>query len=302
MFKQNQEIYQYKLEMIDQASGDESKKQTQLIALDEKLKKRWGMLIGEGVVFLILVILGVVITKRAFKKEYDVANQQKNFLLSITHELKSPLASARLQLETMQKHQLDKKKQEEIAANAIQDIDRLNSLVENILLAAKIEDTGFILYKERVNFSEFLEKDILPRVKNIGITQSITTSIQPGIELFADTSALQSICMNLIENAAKYSPKNTVIRVSLEKKDRNCLLKIKDEGAGIPTGEEEKIFRKFYRIGNEETRSSRGTGLGLYLVKELVEKHEGMIIVRNNEEKGCTFELSLKAAPEMKES
>ena len=116
--------------------------------LEEKLLKRKWMVVGEGSVFALLLLMGVYITQRAFKREVDLSTQQRNFLMAVTHELKSPLASIKLYMQTMQKHDLDKQKNDEILENVLNETKRLTSLVDNILLSAQIESGSYLLVKE----------------------------------------------------------------------------------------------------------------------------------------------------------
>lgn len=259
--------------------------------LNEKLHKRWIMIAGEGTVFVTLLLLGIVQIRKTFKKESALAQQQKNFLLSITHELKSPIASAKLQLQTLQKHELDRDKQKEIISNAIHDTDRLNNLVENILFAAKIDNSVYKLHKEKVNISELITEAITQTLESFRYKQKIVLDIEPSIFMDIDRSSFPSIFLNLFENAVKYSTENSTITIRLKKQDHKLILSVADDGIGIPEIEKGIIFKKFYRIGNEETRKTKGTGLGLYIVKYLVEQHQGTITVKNNTPKGSIFEV-----------
>ena len=258
--------------------------------LNEKLHKRWIMIAGEGTVFVTLLLLGIVQIRKTFKKESALAQQQKNFLLSITHELKSPIASAKLQLQTLQKHELDRVKQKEIISNAINDTDRLNNLVENILFAAKIDNSIYKLHKEKVNISELITEVITQTLESFKYKQKIILDIEPSIFMDIDRSSFPSIFLNLCENAVKYSTENSTITIRLKKQDHKLILSVADDGIGISDLEKGTIFKKFYRIGNEETRKTKGTGLGLYIVKYLVEQHQGTITVKNNVPKGSIFE------------
>ncbi len=260
--------------------------------LNEKLHKRWLMISGEGLVFVSLLLLGIYQIRKTFNKEAKLALQQKNFLLSITHELKSPIASVKLQLQTLQKHELDREKQKEIIANAISDTERLNSLVENILLAAKIENNIDSIYKEECNISDTITEVMNQTIASFNYKQKVVLAIEPGIYMKIDKTNFPSIILNLFENAVKYSTGNSTITVSLKKQDQAIILSVADEGLGISDMDKKNIFEKFYRIGNEETRSTKGTGIGLYIVNYLVEQHNGTISVKNNLPKGSIFEVS----------
>jgi K+-sensing histidine kinase KdpD len=260
-------------------------------ALHEKLHKRWVMISSEGAVFIFLLLLGGYQIRKTLKKEAALAQQQKNFILSVTHELKSPIASTKLQLQTLQKHELSRDRQQEILGNAISDTDRLNNLVENILLAAKIENSVFILHKEDYNLSEYLTEGLKQTISSFNYNQKVVLDIDPGIHLHIDRTTFPSIVLNLFENAVKYSPQDSTIRISLKKQNGKVVLAVADEGSGISAAEKKNIFGKFYRVGNEDIRKTKGTGLGLYIVDYLVEQHNGTISVKDNQPKGSVFEV-----------
>jgi signal transduction histidine kinase len=259
--------------------------------LNQKLHKRRLMIAGEGVVFISLLSLGFYQVRNSFKRESQLSLQQKNFLLSVTHELKSPIASAKLQLQTLLKHELNREKQKEILSNAIADTDRLNTLVENILLAAKIDNNIYQLNKEYCNISDFIEHIISNHENSFHHNRKILVDIQPKLYLSIDKINFPSIIINLLENAIKYSPENSTITIHLKKISNSILFSVADEGAGILDAEKRNIFKKFYRVGNEETRNTKGTGLGLYIVNYLVTQHQGKISVKNNVPKGSIFEV-----------
>ncbi len=259
--------------------------------LNAKLHARWIMIAGEGSVFIAILLIGIYQIRKTFKKETALAQQQKNFLLSVTHELKSPIASTKLQLQTLQKHELDRNKQKEIISNAISDTDRLNNLVENILLAAKIENSVFNIHKENCNLSDYLREGLNQTISSFNYKQKLELNIDPAIFMPIDRTSFPSIVLNLVENAVKYSPDNSKITVSLRKGKEQIILCVADEGAGILDTEKVRIFQKFYRVGNEETRNTKGTGLGLYIVNYLVEQHNGTICVKNNHPNGSIFEV-----------
>ena len=263
--------------------------------INESLHRRWIMIAGEGSVFVCLLLLGIYQIRKSFNKETALANQQKNFLLSVTHELKSPIASAKLQLQTLQKRELDRDKQKEIIANAINDTDRLNNLVENILLAAKIENNVFTSHKEEYNLSEYIAEGMNQTIESFRYKQKVVLDIEPNIFMKIDRMSFPSIILNLFENAVKYSSGNSTITVGLKKQNQKILLSVADEGLGITDEEKKYIFKKFYRIGSEETRKTKGTGLGLFIVDFLVKQHNGIISVRNNVPKGTIFEVEFNS-------
>ena len=257
----------------------------------EVLQRKLYMLIGEGVVFLIILGLGFFVIYRAIKKEMALSSQQKNFLMAITHELKTPIASIKLLLQTISSRKLEQQQIQDLSKKAIDDADRLNQLVENILIATKIDERLYLLNKEEISLNHLIEK----LISNSAFqrTHSIKFSLKSDTEilLHADTSGMISIISNLLENAIKYSPDGSEININLSEENNVVSLSVSDAGEGIPDEEKENIFMKFYRIGNENTRKKKGTGLGLFIVKNLVLLHNGAIEVKNNSPKGTIFVL-----------
>ncbi len=279
----NQELYQQKVEISLNGSPE------YLQEMNAALEKQIWMIAGEGSVFLIILAWGMTKVHKSFKKEVEVVAQQRNFLLSITHELKSPIASSKLYLQTLLKRDLSKEKQEEIIRKAIKDTDRLDMLVENILLATKIENSTLPLHKEHINLSAFITELIAHGIETTGQQHTTALHIDDGVEFPVDRVAFSSIVTNLYENAVKYSPAGSTITVTLQQHSNGILFSVADEGEGIPASEINKVFNKFYRLGNEETRKTKGTGLGLFIVKHFVTLHHGTIDVQNNSPKGTIF-------------
>lgn len=293
----NHEIYLLKTELINHQSVSDEQYYSSIKNLHQTLDKRKWMVMGEGIVFIGFLILGIYKTQQAFLKELELSKQQKNFLMAVTHELKSPIASSKLQLETLLKRELPKEKQVNLLENALQDTIRLQTLVDNILTSTQIENTAYPIHKQVENISE-LTMRIVNHIKQV-YKEKITfqLAIAPDVVFNSDASAIESILLNLIENAYKYRhPERTaVVKVALQQlENKSLLLEISDNGIGIPEKERATIFKKFYRIGDEETRSSKGTGLGLFIVKYFVKKHNGSITIKNNDPFGSIFSINLK--------
>ncbi len=291
MVNLNNEIYHLKTELNLLKGETPDEVIVEGNELNQKLHKRWVMIFGEGVVFMTVLLIGIFQVRNVFKKETALTQQQQNFLLSVTHELKSPIASTKLQLQTLQRHELSREKQKEIITDAINDTERLNNLVENILLAAKIENNIYTLHKENCNLSNYITEGINQTLRSFNYKQNVVLSIDPNIYMDIDKTTFPSIILNLLENAVKYSLPDSTITVSLKKQNQKIILSIADQGGGIPEQEKGMIFNKFYRIGNEETRKTKGTGLGLYIVDYLVKQHDGTITVKNNTPSGSIFEI-----------
>lgn len=290
----NNEVSVLKTEVLQLSHTDTEVFLQKQNELDEKLHKRWLMVVGEGTVFLMFLMSGIANVRRTFRRENELIKQQKNFLLSITHELKSPLSSIKLYLQTLQKHEVDKEKQQQFIANAIHDTDRLTGLVENILFAAQIENHSYAFRKEKISMSDVVQESANRVASPLPKKLSVQSSVEKNIYLQADKAAMISLVINLLENAIKYSPENSTVSLELFKSAEQVVLRVKDEGAGITEIEKKKIFQKFYRIGNEETRTNKGTGLGLFIVKTIAENHKGKIVVLDNSPKGSTFEVTFQ--------
>ncbi len=264
------------------------------VAPENEASRKLTMILGEGAVFFVILLAGFLITYRSLRKEIEVGNQQKNFLLAITHELKTPIASLKLYLQTLLKRDLDQAKQKEILEKSIKDADRLNGLVENILLATKIDDNGFPINAEDLDLSSMMQNSALEMLESSGKHVDVEFFVQPDVSFRGDRDAFQSIITNLISNALKYTPEGSTMCVTLVQKGGETALSISDEGPGVDPNEVDKIFEKFYRSGNEETRSQKGTGLGLYIVRKLVEQQNGIIQVKPNQPKGSIFVASFR--------
>ncbi len=260
--------------------------------LEHQLTMKRLMILGEGLVFLFLLGLGILRTRRSFKQEAALAQQQKNFLLSVTHELKSPLASVKLQLETLRRRKLPAEKQDEMLSDAIEDTERLHALVDNILVAARIDHNSFAIHPEQGNLSDFVTELTDKAGSGTLRHHRLSHSVSPGIVAGFDRIALHSVLMNLLENAANYSPRGSEIMVRLLRDGQRSYLTVADKGPGIPDHEKPMVFKRFYRLGNEETRSTKGTGLGLYIVQNLVQAHGWQIRIIDHEGGGSIFELS----------
>lgn len=291
----NKEVVQYRIEMAELAHENPEVVETEKKIYDHDLKNRLLMVFGEGSVFLALLLFGIYKTKEAFRKEFSLAKQQKNFLLSITHEFKSPLAAVKLNLQTIQKRELDRSRQQEIIRRALLETERINELVENALFASRLENNNFELHFEKIDLSEYLEFIINEYIERQDHDHSFKTIITPGVFITGDKMALSSMVYNLLENAEKYSPENTSIEISLSRHLHEAVITVRDQGIGINEGDRQRIFEKFYRIGNEDTRSTKGTGLGLFIVQHIVTLHKGTIKVRDNHPKGSIFEIRIPA-------
>ncbi len=214
-------------------------------------------------------------------------------MMAVTHELKTPIAVARLNIETLQKRKLEEDQRQKIIGITLQEVNRLNTLCNNILLASQLDAGKYKSIKGEVDLSSLATKVI--RDFNQRYTdREITSEIGQSIIVLGEELLLELLMSNLIENAVKYSPKESPVHVRLSAKDDVIKLSVSDKGPGIATQEKEKVFEKFYRIGNEETRTAKGTGLGLYLCRQIAKDHNAIITLKDNENKGSIFTVTFK--------
>lgn len=254
--------------------------------------KRVTMIIGEGIVFLSLLLLGIWKIRRSIKKELKLSQRQKNFLLSVTHELKTPLAANKLYIQTVQKRELDKEQANEILSKAIEENVRLERMIDNILNASRIENNALHSNSEKFDLSELM-RYIVDRFTSISKASSIKIEAGANIEIQADKFMVETILNNLIENAIKYAGKDNNITVYAQKEGNQLIFGVKDEGPGITDANKQEVFKKFFRVGNEDTRSQKGTGLGLYIVSQLVRIQNGTIKCMDNSPFGVNFQIKI---------
>jgi signal transduction histidine kinase len=253
------------------------------------------MILGEGAVFILLFFTGAYQLQKTLRKEQKLHEQQKNFLLSVTHELKSPLASIKLYLQTILKRNLDKEQMHSFLNNSLKDIERLDDLVENMLIATRIDNHSYSFPKEEFNLSEVVARVASRLQIHTCSSQIIKLDLEPEICVTGDKFALTLVVSNLIENAVKYSPPCEEIKVGLKKTANGISFTVADKGIGIKDEEKARIFEKFYRVGSEDTRKTKGTGLGLYIVKQVLDKHLALIKVKNNRPAGSIFEVTFNS-------
>lgn len=270
-----------------------------LIELTEELKqepnevsKRVMMIIGEGLVFFVILLFGLWKIRSSIKKELQLTQRQNNFLLSVTHELKTPLAANKLYLQTIQKRTLDDTTRNDLLDKAIQENERLEKLIDNILNASRLENNALKAIKTSVDLSDLISQ-ITDRIEKRHQKKFINRSIEPGITANADAFFVETIIVNLIENAVKYAGIEKDVYLSLARSSSGVTIEIKDQGPGISKEDQSNMFRKFYRSGSEETRTQKGSGLGLFIVSELVRIHSGKIIYRENTPHGAVFQITL---------
>ncbi|MBL0145186.1 MAG: GHKL domain-containing protein [Chitinophagaceae bacterium] len=239
-----------------------------------------------------MILAGAIFIFRAVRRQFRFNMEQQNFMMALTHELKTPIAVATLNLETLQKRKLEEPQQQKLIQNTLQEANRLNSLCTNMLLSSQIDASSYALNNEEENLSTIVEtstNEYINRFPKFHFIKNISTDIFVG----GDVMLLQIAINNLLDNAIKYSPKESEISVKLQAQNNNALLQVADLGKGISPEDKVNVFKKFFRAGNTATKSAKGTGLGLYLTKLIVEKHKGYISVTDNNPNGSIFEIQL---------
>jgi signal transduction histidine kinase len=283
--QQNEQMRTYKL--LELKLHDPAYTAKSNAILDQE-KRKTTQYIGEGIIFLLLICIGAVFVYRAVSKQLKITQQQQNFMMAVTHELKTPIAVAKLNLETLLKHKLDEVRQHKLIQSTLEEAERLNTLASNILITSQLEGGNYLLEKEELNFSKLIEAVVTSYIKRFP-ERTITYSLEPDIDMRGDSLLLQILISNLIDNALKYANRDGTINVLLCRMEQKLILDISDEGPGIPDSEKKRIFERFYRIGNEQLRKAKGTGLGLYLCKKIAADHSADIIVTNNKPQGSIF-------------
>lgn len=291
LMQQNEQTTMFKLQRLK--SEDVNYSDQYFKILDEKRRKS-AQYIGEGSIFLLLILGSAIFVFRAVRRQLRQGLEQQNFMIAITHELKTPIAVTKLNLETLQKRKLDESQQQRLIHNTLAEADRLNTLCNNMLLSSQMEAGKYRGVEEEINWSEIVEscfEDYGTRFPE----RKINASIEPDIFVIGDHLLLEMVVNNLVENALKYSPKDAAVNIELSKKQAVATLLIIDHGVGIDKEEKKKVFQKFYRVGNEATKRAKGTGLGLYLTKRIITNYKGTIDIADNPVGGCIFVVNLKA-------
>ncbi|MBF0430338.1 MAG: hypothetical protein HQK83_03610 [Fibrobacteria bacterium] len=237
-----------------------------------------------------ILVIGTYTSVRGIINERRIVRMKSNFLSSVTHELKSPLTSIRMFAELLELgKQVSTQKIKKYASLIGQETQRLQGMIENILNSARFEDKQYKIAHEQVNLSELI-KEVAEFQKNAFAKQNLglMLDLEPDVFISGKHDALRSVIQNLLDNALKYSHKG-MVRVTLTSNDVHHLLIVKDDGIGIPSEAIKYIFDKFYRVQDEMTRNTKGTGIGLALVKQILEHHNAKITVRSKLDVGTEF-------------
>lgn len=258
----------------------------------------WVMLIGGYALFL-AVIVGLILFIVWLAKQIRLNQRQQNFIDSVTHELKSPLTSLKLYLETMQLRKLPPEKQAEFVALMLADVERLNMLIDHVLEAARVEQRRKEYPLVAIELKPLLEASVAMMRNRHDLPDGAVVLESPPLKVMTNPIGLEIVLTNLLDNAVKYSLDKVKVTVkACATGDGHVAIAIIDEGVGIPRNQIKRVFQRFHRVGNELTRIRKGTGLGLYIVKETLKSLQGSIRATSpGENLGSVFTVTLPGAP-----
>jgi K+-sensing histidine kinase KdpD len=286
--KQNNEIAAIKFQSI-QLSDPSLAAKTHAIQ-DFQLRKT-KQFIGEGVTILLLFLLGAIYVYRSLMKQLRYADQQQNFMMAVTHELKTPIAISHLNIETLLKRELDTAQQLKLLEATLKETKRLDDLSTNILLTSQLDMGKYEVDKQLVNLSELVRQTIKSFQERYP-TRVCNTMVEDAMEIQGEPLLIQLLINNLMDNANKYAPMTEPIYIHLQESQNTVQLILKDQGPGITGADKNKVFEKFYRLGSESTRTTKGSGLGLYLCKKIATFHNAQIQLTNNTPTGSIFTVT----------
>lgn len=258
----------------------------------------WGVL-AIGTTFLVLVLVGVVLYLALSVKEINLNQRQSNFIDSVTHELKSPLASLKLYLQTLTRRNVTEVQQADFLRFMLEDVERLDMLINHLLDAARVEQEPNAEEGSAVELGELLEACAATACQRYRVSEDVVSLKLEPATVHGRPIDIEMIFRNLVDNALKYGGDQPRVEIESWLNGRGqVVVRIADNGPGIPAKLRRKIFGRFVRLGTELERSKPGTGLGLFIVRMLVKRLRGSISVRSQTAgPGTVFEVQLPAEP-----
>ncbi|MDA3902541.1 MAG: HAMP domain-containing sensor histidine kinase [Desulfuromusa sp.] len=251
------------------------------------------LILTEGILLLVAILAGIYVIFLYWRRQASLNRAQSHFINQVTHELKSPLASIQLHLETIQMRQPKPEQLQKFVERMQGDSERLNGLINNLLTASKIEHRGARLNLQQGNLSQMIESYLLREKEITPKNGSLNWEIEPGLEACFETDALETVMRNLLENATLYADRPPVVTVKLTQDGAMAHLRFTDQGVGIPGKYQKKVFRIFYRI-RHTGKTIRGSGLGLFIVRNVIRLHGGKVWIESpGSGKGSTFHLMI---------
>ena len=267
-----------------------------LKSLDLRLDRKSTAWLGEGVVIGLITLIIILAMYIYIDRILRFNLQKTNFMMAVTHELKTPIAAAKLAIETVIRNK-NIEAQDRVLEISKKNIDRLSGMMERVLLATQFENSLPVAQKKWESCSDIIQKSLIDCQFTDEQILKISLAIPSNFLIYCDSYMMKIAFINLFTNSIKYSDPNGVnVIVSSIINNEHCQILISDQGIGIPMIERTRIFEKFYRVGNEKTRSRSGSGLGLYLVKQILQLHDARIEVQANNPKGSTFVINFNAS------
>jgi signal transduction histidine kinase len=236
-----------------------------------------------GILFFTVISAGLVWLCVWLVREMSLNQRQRAFLDAVTHEMKTPLASLRLYLDTLLRHDPEHERRHQFLARMEGDLERLHRTVDQVLAAARAEEPGQRRVPEAVPLASLLRTCTVDVLRHHGLPQrTVEIEAEPGARVSGNPAELSVVFRNLIENAVKYSddPVEVCVR-AVSHGDGRVEVEISDRGIGIPARELRKIFQRFYRAGRDVQRTASGLGLGLFIVRNLVRRQGGRVVARS---------------------
>ncbi len=280
------------------AAGEIRPNLESLGAFDARSRSVRRMFLMEGAAFVLVQLIGVSIVYGALRREIRLKRQQENFISAVTHELKSPLTSLELFGQTLMTHDLPAEKRKEILEKMLADTRRLDTLVSNLLDASRAMSGRFKPEPERIDLGESVAKLLDGLGGYLTAHRARVEFTSPArVTVTADRRYLETIFRNLLQNAVKYANGDPVIRIRTDRNGHRAVLVVADEGMGLEGNDQEAIFKKFYRAGDEMVRARSGSGLGLYLAREMAHAMGGDLTAESpGPGKGTTLRVFLPLA------
>jgi signal transduction histidine kinase len=255
----------------------------------------WPVMV-EGLAMLVLILIGVYVIFVYWNRQSNLYLQQRNIIAQVTHELKSPLASIQLHLETIRLRKPSEERLDSFVGTMLADTDRLHYLINNLLMAARLEQRRKQTEHRLTDLSQLVAEHVERERSTLPQGGCISFSGAPGLKAMVDPEEMSMVVRNLFENAVLYSPQSPEISVSLKKGGQFLFLSIQDQGRGLDKKELKKVFERFYRA-QPPGDNVRGTGLGLYIVESVISGYGGTVSVTSDGTgKGCTFLIKIPAA------
>jgi signal transduction histidine kinase len=265
-------------------------------SLDLRLDRKSTAWLGEGVAIGLITLIIILAMYIYIDRILRFNLQKTNFMMAVTHELKTPIAAAKLAIETVIRNK-NIEAQDRVLEISKKNIDRLSGMMERVLLATQFENSLPVAQKKWESCSDIIQKALVDCQFTDEQILKISLVIPSNFLIYCDSYMMKIAFINLFTNSIKYSEPNGVnVIVSSIINNEHCQILISDQGIGIPMIERTRIFEKFYRVGNEKTRSRSGSGLGLYLVKQILQLHDARIEVQANNPKGSTFVINFNAS------